>query len=68
MNKPAHNVGDLVAAEDDNIPPKIVIGWIVDCDHRDYEDYLVEWSDGKKDRYNEKFIRNYKKLLDSLNK
>ena len=68
MSKPAYNIGDLVAAEDDSRPPKLVIGWIQE--KYKYHDgsitYYVQWSDGEQDRYSEDNIKNYKKLLDKI--
>ena len=69
MSKPAYNIGDLVAAEDDSRPPKLVIGWISDFDEgTNYKSYLVDWADGEQDKYGEGSIATYRKLFEKTHR
>jgi hypothetical protein len=69
MSKPAYNIGDLVAAEDDNGQRRIVIGWISDYDEGvEYRNYLVDWADGEQDKYSEGTIATFRKLLDKTHR
>ena len=69
MSKPRYNVGDLVAADNDEPEPKPIIGWITSIHLSQTElrpIYSVDWADGENDRYTEDTIARYKRLYRKL--
>lgn len=70
MSKPRYNVGDLVAADNDEEIPKPIIGWIYNVEksqtHPEKFYYEIEWADGFKDEYTETLLETYIKLYKKL--